>query len=151
MLFLIGYLQIFAFFSQRLTNSDIFRLEWKTNSDIFRLEWKTNLFQDMKSQEQDSSITVTDKASDKASEQVSEQASRQVSGQVSGQVSEQALQIITFCETPKSLSEIMTFSQYKSRGYFVDRVLQPLINQGLIERTFPNIPNHPNQKYKTKK
>ena len=110
-----------------------------TDSDIFRLEWKTNLFQDMKSQEQDSSITVTDKAS----EQVSEQASRQVS--------EQALQIITFCETPKSLSEIMTFSQYKSRGYFVDRVLQPLINQGLIERTFPNIPNHPNQKYKTKK
>ena len=68
-----------------------------TDSDIFRLEWKTNLFQDVKSQEQDSSITV--------------------------QVSEQALQIITFCETPKSLSEIMTFSQYKSRGYFVDRVL----------------------------
>ena len=90
---------------------------------------------------------VSEPVSDKASEQVSEQASRQVSGQVS----EQALQIITFCETPKSLSEIMTFSQYKSRGYFVDRVLQPLINQGLIERTFPNIPNHPNQKYKTKK
>lgn len=122
-------------------------LQRLADSDIFRLEWKTNLFQDVKSQEQDSSITVTDKASDKASEQVSEQASRQVSGQVSGQ----ALQIITFCETPKSLSEIMTFSQYKSRGYFVDRVLQPLINQGLIERTFPNIPNHPNQKYKTKK
>ena len=118
-----------------------------TDSDIFRLEWKTNLFQDMKSQEQDSSITVTDKASEQVSEQASEQASRQVSGQVS----EQALQIITFCETPKSLSEIMTFSQYKSRGYFVDRVLQPLINQGLIERTFPNIPKHPNQKYKTKK
>lgn len=74
-----------------------------TDSDIFRLEWKTNLFQDVKSQEQDSSITVSDK--------------------VGRQVSEQALQIITFCETPKSLSEIMTFSQYKSRGYFVDRVL----------------------------
>lgn len=98
-----------------------------TDSDIFRLEWKTNLFQDVKSQEQDSLITVSEQAS------------------------EQYLQIITFCETPKSLSEIMTFYQYKSRGYFVDRVLQPLINQGLIERTFPNIPNHPNQKYKTKK
>ena len=69
MLFLIGYLQIFAFFSQRLTNSD-----------IFRLEWKTNLFQDVKSQEHDSPIMV----------------SEQASGQVSEQASEQALQIITF-------------------------------------------------------
>ena len=110
-------------------------LQRLADSDIFRLEWKINLFQDVKSQEQDSLITVSEQASDKAS----------------GQVSEQALQIITFCETPKSSSEIMTFSQYKSRGYFVDRVLQPLINQGLIERTFHNIPNHPNQKYKTKK
>ena len=118
-------------------------LQRLADSDIFRLEWKTNLFQDVKSQEQDSLITVSEQASNKASEQVSEQASRQVS--------EQALQIITFCETPKSLSEIMTFSQYKSRGYSVDRVLQPLINQGRIERIFPNVPNHPNPKYKTKK
>ena len=80
----------------------------------------------MKSQEQDSSITVTDKASDKASEQASRQ--------VSGQVSEQALQIITFCETPKSLSEIMTFSQYKSRGYFVDRVFQTIQTKNIKQK-----------------
>ena len=78
-----------------------------TDSDIFRLDWKTNLFQDVKSQEQDTIIMVSKQASEQASEQ--------------------ALRIIAFCETPKSLSEIMTFSQYKSRGYFMNKVLKPLI------------------------
>ena len=72
-----GICKFLRFFSQRLTNSD-----------IFRLEWKTNLFQDVKSQEHDSPIMV--------SEQASGQVSEQASGQVSEQVSEQALQIITF-------------------------------------------------------
>lgn len=60
-----------------------------------------------------------------------------------------SFQIIAFCKTPKSLSEIMTFSQYKSRGYFMNKVLKPLIEAGVIESTIPNAPNHPQQKYKT--
>lgn len=102
-----------------------------TDSDIFRLEWKTNLFQDVKSQEQDSSITVTDKASDKASDKV--------------------LIVLEFCKIPRTLFEIMAETGYSSKAYFLKTILQPLINEGRIERIFPNVPNHPNQKYKTKK
>lgn len=43
----------------------------------------------------------------------------------------------------------MTFSQYKSRGYFMNKVLKPLIEDGVIESTIPNAPNHLQQKYKT--
>lgn len=83
-----------------------------TDSDIFRLERKTNLFQDVKSQEQDSSITVTDKASDKV------------------------LIVLEFCKIPRTLFEIMAETGYSSKAYFLKTILQPLINEGRIERIF---------------
>lgn len=96
-----------------------------TDSDIFRLDWKTNLFQDMKSQEQDTIIMVSDKASDKA------------------------LIVLEFCKIPRTLIEIMDETGYSSKAYFLKTILQPLIDEGRIERMFPNAPKHPQQKYKT--
>lgn len=36
-----------------------------------------------------------------------------------------------------------------SRMYFMNKILKPLITKGLIAKTYPDKPNHPNQKYIT--
>lgn len=79
------------------------------------------------------------------------QAVQQVSDQPSDQVSDQARVILQFCETPKALVEIMRLVRFKNRVYFMTHVIKPLIEKELIERIYPDKPNHPNQKYVTSK
>lgn len=48
---------------------------------------------------------------------------------------------------PCSLDELMEILQYKNRRSFLDIYIKPIMSHELIERTFPNTPNHPRQKY----
>lgn len=73
----------------------------------------------------------------------------------SDQVSDQVFlenEMLEFCITAKSLSEILVRFGYKNRQYFRRKILNPLIEKKLIRQTNPNSPNSPNsptQKYIT--
>lgn len=103
-----------------------------TDGNVFKLDWKIDLFQGVNNQPK-------------------EQVGDQVSDQPSYQVSDQARTVLQFCAEPKALIEIMRMVRLKSRVYFMNHVIKPLIEKKLIEMVYPDKPNHPNQKYVTSK
>ncbi len=56
--------------------------------------------------------------------------------------------IIEFCTTPQSLSDIMLHLGLKHRYNLKHRYIDPLIEGGFIEMTIPEKPNSKDQKYK---
>ena len=70
----------------------------------------------------------------------------QVRDQVKDQVGDQ-VDIESYCETPKTLNEIMSHYGYKNKTKFRNKFINPLIEKGLIALTNPDSPNSPNQKY----
>ena len=65
---------------------------------------------------------------------------------VSGE--EQRIQmIIEYCKVPRSRREIQDYIGIKDMNNFTKRLLNPLIEKGLLRRTFPDKPTSPNQKY----
>lgn len=59
----------------------------------------------------------------------------------------QLTDLLHFCEVPRSRAEIQERCGYKAATYFRNKVLNPLLESGLLEMTRPDSPNHPNQKY----
>ena len=43
---------------------------------------------------------------------------------------------------------MMEFLSLKGRGYFLRKYLYPALQANLIEQTYPEKANHPNQKYR---
>ena len=58
--------------------------------------------------------------------------------------------IIEYCSTPRSMTEIMEHIGLKHRYNVKHRYLDPLIEGGFLEMTIPEKPNSRSQKYKRK-
>lgn len=56
--------------------------------------------------------------------------------------------ILEFCETPRSREEIIKFTG-KSRTYTMTKIIQPLIDKGLMKFTIPEKPKSSKQKFVT--
>ena len=56
-------------------------------------------------------------------------------------------QVCNICKEPSSAKEIMSRLGLKHWKNFHQRILMPLLEDGLIERTQPNSPRSPTQKY----
>ncbi|NNU77544.1 RNA-binding domain-containing protein [Clostridium estertheticum] len=67
--------------------------------------------------------------------------------QASEQGEDSTRKILEFCKTARSRSEIQDFSGIKSRRYFIEKILNPLLKGGLLKLSIPNKPTSPNQKY----
>ncbi|MDD4149576.1 MAG: ATP-binding protein [Bacteroidales bacterium] len=105
-------------------------------------------------------IDNTPQVSGQATEQVSGQVSGQVngelngglsgelSGEVSGEVTEEVKRVVIVLRKNMKRSEIQSLLQLKHDDYFRINYINPAIELGMIELLFPDIPNHPNQKYK---
>lgn len=61
------------------------------------------------------------------------------------------IKVIEFCSEAKSTSEIMDFLGLKSRPSFKKRILDPMLQSGLIVMTMPDKPTSRNQRYVVKK
>ncbi len=55
--------------------------------------------------------------------------------------------IVNFCISPKSVLGIMEKFGYKSKPYFLKKIIKPLLEKGLIIQTIPEKPTSRNQKY----
>lgn len=77
------------------------------------------------------------------SDHVSDQVSDRVSDQVSGQI----ISIITYCTSPKSKQEILTFLGLKKHTDNFKRHIQPLIEKGFLDYTVKENLKDRNQKY----
>lgn len=55
--------------------------------------------------------------------------------------------ICAYCEKPRKAKEIMSYINVANRTNFQEIYLNPLLEQGRLRRTYPDIPQHPDQKY----
>ncbi len=82
------------------------------------------------------------------SDQASDQDTDYVSDQDTDHAEKQKL-VLEYCKKPKSREEIQNHLKMKHKQYFRDNILNPLIDEGLLELTIPDKPKSPKQKYKT--
>ena len=61
---------------------------------------------------------------------------------------EMAIYILEYCSTWRSVDEIAKFAD-RDKDYIRNKVLPKLTEK--LEKEFPDVPNHPKQKYRTKK
>ena len=69
----------------------------------------------------------------------------QVTEQVVGKVTVEKL--MQYCRIPRSRKEIQDFCGFRSREYFRDKILKPLLQAGKLRMTVPDKPNSRSQKY----
>jgi hypothetical protein len=86
---------------------------------------------------------------DLLTEQVDERAADLLTEQVKPlkALSETQWRIVSLCEVPRTLAEIMAELGVGSRGYFKSRHFDPLIKSNVIKMTNPDKPRAANQKY----
>jgi hypothetical protein len=60
---------------------------------------------------------------------------------------EMAIYILEYCDTWRSMDEIVQFSN-RDKNYIRNKVLPKLAEK--LEKEYPDIPNHPQQRYRTK-
>ena len=72
-----------------------------------------------------------------------EQATNQADGEIED--------LLEFCRTPRSRSEMQEFMGLSNRGHFRTKILNPLIKGGLLKLTISDKPTSPNQKYYSEK
>ena len=60
------------------------------------------------------------------------------------------LNIIEFCKEAKTRQEIQDYIGFKNREYFRKKILNPMIEKGLLLLQYPDMPKSPNQKYYSK-
>lgn len=83
--------------------------------------------------------------------------SGQAGGHISGQAdapavmikldSQRLTELLTYCQEPKTRTELQEFCGINSREYFTNNILNPLLETGRLSRTIPDKPKSPNQKY----
>ena len=56
-------------------------------------------------------------------------------------------QILVFCSNPQDMKDIMSIFEYKNRSKFRRYYIKPLLDEGLLSMTYPDNPNHKEQKY----
>ena len=57
------------------------------------------------------------------------------------------LEILEFCNEPKTRAELQAFCGYRSSAHFREKILGPLLAGGQLILTIPDKPNSPKQKY----
>lgn len=55
--------------------------------------------------------------------------------------------LLDFCIVPCTRKEMQDFCEIKTEKYFREKIIKPMLTEGLLKRTIPDKPNSRNQKY----
>lgn len=55
--------------------------------------------------------------------------------------------LLDFCVVPRTRKEMQDFCGIKTEKYFREKIIKPMLTEGLLKRTIPDKPNSRNQKY----
>ena len=55
--------------------------------------------------------------------------------------------VTVFCQTPKSRKQIQEYLDLSDKKFFMDSVLRPLVEGGVLRMTIPDNPSHVKQRY----
>ncbi len=72
----------------------------------------------------------------------------EATGEATGEVTGEVLKVILVLEGEMKRSEMQQILQLKHDDYFRIEYILPALESGVIEQTYPEIPNHPQQRYK---
>ena len=90
------------------------------------------------------------KISTEAGAEVSTEAGTEVSTEAGEKIklrAERLQSLLEFCSVPRTRAEMQKFCNIKSEKYFREKILQPMLAAGFIEKTIPDKPRSPKQKY----
>jgi hypothetical protein len=59
--------------------------------------------------------------------------------------------VTVYCQEPRSRKQIQEFLDLSDKQFFMDTVLHPLLQEGVIAMTIPEYPGHIKQRYVTTK
>jgi len=71
----------------------------------------------------------------------------QATAQATAQVTAQVEMLLLFCSESRSMKEMMDHLDLSHRTNFRDKILKPLLESGRLQRTLPDIPSSPKQRY----
>ena len=66
-------------------------------------------------------------------------------------LSDRQKEVLLYCIFPRTSREILEHINVTYQKWNIDKFINTLIDAGLLERTIPNTPNSPNQKYVIKR
>lgn len=81
-------------------------------------------------------LVTDDQASDQAGDQANDPT-----------VEDNIERLLYFCKEPRSKAEIQKFLNVKSTRYVWQHYIIPILNDGKLQRTIPDKPSSPKQKY----
>jgi len=87
---------------------------------------------------------VDDRVSDRPNDRPNDRPDDRVS------LNEKHIAVLEFCKQARSGREILTHISIKYHSDAIKLYIHKLVEMSLLEMTIPNIPNHPEQEYKTK-
>ncbi len=76
------------------------------------------------------------------------EASGEVTGEASGEVTEEIKRVVLVVSSEMKRTEIQKILDLSSDDFFRVNYILPTLESGFIEMTFPDSPNHPNQRYR---
>jgi ATP-dependent DNA helicase RecG len=77
-----------------------------------------------------------------------EEKTGETSGEASGEVTEEIKRVVLVVSSEMKRSEIQNILDLSSDDFFRVNYILPTLESGFIEMTFPDSPNHPNQRYR---
>lgn len=87
-----------------------------------------------------------DETSAEAGDEVSDEAGAEVEDKI--QLDADRIQsLLEFCSAPRTRVEMQKHCNIKSERYFREKILLPMLSAGLIDKTIPDRPRSPKQKY----
>lgn len=154
------YARIYAGYVPTLTDGEVFKLDWPINlfntasdqvAESDRKAQSATQNQSVSPTSDTASDTVSDTPTDTVRDTVASSAQQLPMDKILDLIGDEGRKVLELCERPLKTTEIMAIMKYSNKSYFLQNILYPLINLGVLEQTHPETPNHPNQKYQTVK
>ena len=96
-------------------------------------------------------LNITDKCNTSHNQRSSSDSNSDSSSDSNLLLSDRQKEVLLYCIFPRTSREILEHINVTYQKWNIDKFINTLIDAGLLERTIPNTPNSPNQRYVIKR